>query len=121
MKVCVDVPTLFDKCLQNIDLNRMSFMNANMWCLRLVLWRFDSLAEYDDDEDLELLQEEDDEAPYRGKRSSRFIRRRIAPKNITMPPSGFRTRREYRTLTVDERNRYHEAVRVLYEVNLYYI
>lgn len=60
----------------------------------------------------------DKESVQRVVRAKRGIKRlrRIAPRDITKPRTGHRIRKEYRALTVDERQRYHTAVRELYEV-----
>ncbi|XP_052233568.1 putative tyrosinase-like protein tyr-3 [Dreissena polymorpha] len=41
--------------------------------------------------------------------------RQIAPADITRPLTGFRTRQEYRTLTVAQRNRLHAALNEVYQ------
>ncbi|XP_045193643.2 tyrosinase-like protein [Mercenaria mercenaria] len=112
--VRVDVTSAFDDCMKSLDLDVMPKENAYIWCLRLSLWQFNHnySDEYEDDSDLEILQVSDNT---RSKRSARFIRRRLAPRDMTQPPSGFRIRREYRTLTRAERRRFHDALNVLYE------
>lgn len=95
----------------------MSEENANIWCLRTALWQYNTYDEseaFEDDEELEILQITNSQ---RQKRSSRFIRRWLAPTDMTQPPSGFRTRKEYRTLSLQERQIFHDALNVLYEVN----
>ncbi|KAL4234527.1 hypothetical protein ACF0H5_006170 [Mactra antiquata] len=113
-KIQIDAPSDFHDCLDKVDHNRMSDIDANIWCLRVVLWRYVKPSNPDSD-DLDILQEGDEEVPSRSKRNARFIRRRLAPRNITQPRTGFRIRKEYRALTLDERQRYHNALTTLYQ------
>jgi hypothetical protein len=104
--------------MDSLDLHIMPKENAYIWCLRVSLWRFNNFNDSGDtveDADLEILQVAD--VPQREKRSARFIRRRLAPLDMTQPPSGFRTRREYRTLSLQERRNFHNALNKLYDVS----
>ena len=95
----------------------MTKENAYIWCLRSSLWKFhnfDGSEDFEEDDNLEILQASD--TSNRTKRSTRFIRRRLAPRDMTKPPSGFRTRREYRTLSVKDRKKFHDALNELYKV-----
>lgn len=92
--------------------------NAEIWCLRVALWQHHhKLQDDESDTDPQIPQLEEEERPlYRGKRGARIIRR-IAPRgDMTQPPTGFRIRREYRSLSLTQRNRFHDALNVLYEV-----
>ncbi|XP_052818274.1 putative tyrosinase-like protein tyr-3 [Mya arenaria] len=117
--VGVKVHYSYDDCLADINTAYVPLQNARIWCLRVVLWQYkndlfsDDFAE-DLEEDYPLQESEEDNIVARQQRSIRQIRR-IAPRNITSPRTGFRTRREYRTLSADERARFHNALNQLYQ------
>ena len=122
--VTVRVSEEYDKCLARLESDFVSEENAQIWCLRVSLWQHNhNLLEQNINEELQIpqLEEGDEEGPVlRGKRGTRSIRRRIAPRrNMTHPPTGFRIRREYRALSESERTAFHDALNVLYEVYVF--
>ena len=105
----------YTECMDNLDLDIMGKQNAHIWCLRSSLWSYhNSESAFGEDDELYILQVSNKQN--RTKRSTRFIRRRLAPRDMTKPPSGFRTRREYRTLSVKDRKKFHDALNELYKV-----
>lgn len=111
--------------MEGLDLELVTAENAEIWCLRVSLWQHNhKLVDVkEEDDDPQILQlEEDSEPVYRGKRGARKIRRRIAPReDMTQPPTGFRVRQEYRTLSLAQRRRFHDALNVLHDVSCRYL
>ncbi|KAH3775242.1 hypothetical protein DPMN_176642 [Dreissena polymorpha] len=132
--VKVEVTKLYDECLKGLNPDIFPPVKAKIWCLRVALWRKQNDLKAGDFEkgleEAKLLQKggattrdpRDNNQPWddtkqRKKRGALDVRQ-IAPADITRPLTGFRTRQEYRTLSLDQRNRLHAALNQVYQVVL---
>jgi len=141
----VRVPYTYRECLQDLADSSIPPNNARVWCLRVALWQFKRDVGSDDfdsdDAEVEMMDDAslDDEANFAEEKDirvaaanvvreaelfldsadwvcdRRFLRR-LAPRNIEHPRTGFRTRREYRTLSAAERGKFHDAMNHLRDV-----
>ncbi|XP_053402662.1 uncharacterized protein LOC123550645 [Mercenaria mercenaria] len=114
----VDVKDSYSTCADKPSAS-YSLLNSRIWCLRAALWRNNLYSQTREDQAEDALfggnlDKTDGGGLTRAKRGTRRLRR-IAPRDITTPRTGYRIRKEYRTLTVEERRKYHAAVRELYE------
>lgn len=142
--VGVHVPYTFHECLQDLADTSIPPNNARVWCLRVTLWQFKHDVcsdDFDSDEaEVEMMDDvsldEGTNFAHADDRSGsadndvreterftnradwvcdrRFLRR--LARNIERPRTGFRTRREYRTLSANEREKFHDALNQLRDV-----
>ncbi|XP_052818054.1 putative tyrosinase-like protein tyr-3 [Mya arenaria] len=96
--VGVRVPFSYADCYKDLVNNYVPENSAKLWCLRAALWQSKQDDDNDDEDDLKCVLE-------------------IAKYGVRKPATGFRTRREYRTLSLEERNRFHAALNSLYHSN----
>ncbi|KAL4234511.1 hypothetical protein ACF0H5_006154 [Mactra antiquata] len=103
-EVCLKVPHSTDQCYADAKKHPISSQAAQMDCLQRLMWI------YEPDQNLTV---------------NELLTFNTVP---NVPKSGFRIRREYRTLTIHERDRLHRAFNILYErkviqkfAHLYYL
>ncbi|KAL4233375.1 hypothetical protein ACF0H5_008056 [Mactra antiquata] len=123
LTINVRVPMQFERCVQKLDGTRCTPGNAKLWCLRQVLWDASSVdAEMDEPEIVQMNitplttpifgAEEEPEVAANVVVATKSIE---APADLLHPQTGFRMRREYRMLSYQQRQRFHDALNVLYD------